>query len=180
MIKKKYNFLALGFLFFVMTPLAFGMDKVDNSMMHSSEFAQILPDFSLKDPVGKVFTKADVYKNGLVLVVTAPILKNKDAQERWNKYLLDAKAGSKGRFVILEDMKPSLFKGMALKGMKKDYISGREPILLIDVDGQVRAALKVAEKQTVVLVYDKSGKLVYAEKGKPTAAVASSMWKKIL
>ncbi len=33
-----------------------------------------LPEFSLKDPVGKVFTKKDILQNGAVFVVTAPIL----------------------------------------------------------------------------------------------------------
>ncbi len=168
-------------VFFLMIMLTFVLDvnKDANGGMNVGEFAQVLPNFSLKDPVGKVFTKADVCRNGLVLMVTAPILKNKEAQEDWNKYLLAAKAGSKAKYVILEDLKPSLFKGLALKGMKKDYAPGKEPVLLIDVDGQVRASLKVAEKQTVILVYDKSGTLVYSEKGKPTAVAASAIWKKI-
>ncbi len=145
----------------------------------SSSFAQTLPDFSLNDPNGNTFTKESISKDGIVLVVTAPILKNKSAQKKWNKYLLKAKAGSKAKLAFLEDMQPSLFKGAAIKGMKKDYQFGKEPLLLIDNGGEIRRALKVPKKKTVVLVYDRDGKLVHLEAGKPSVQAAETMWEKV-
>ncbi len=114
-----------------------------------------------------------------MLVVTAPILKNKSAQEGWDKYLLKAKAGSKAKLVLLEDMQPSFFKGKAIREMKKDYKFGKEPILLLDKNGEIRQALKVPEKKTVILVYNGSGKLVYSVTDKPSAEVAETIWKKV-
>lgn len=144
----------------------------------SSSFAQVLPNFSLQDPVGKTFTKAGLSKNGLVLVVTAPILSDESAQKGWDKFLSGAKSGSKARWVYVEDMQPSLFKGQAMSGMKKDYVPGKEPILLVDTDGKLRRALGVSAKRTVVLVYDGEGKLVHSETGQPSAKAAKAIWQK--
>ena len=105
--------------------------------------AKKIPGFSLKDPDGHVFTSKGLLKDGLVLVVTAPIMKNKGAQEGWEKYLSKARSGSKAKWVYLEDMTPSFFKNIALKRMKKDYTFGKEPILLIDKSGEVRRSLGV-------------------------------------
>src|SRR4030067_1762692 len=74
----------------------------------SSSFAQTLPDFSLNDPNGNTFTNESISKDGMVLVVTSPLLKNKTAMEKWDKYILKAKAGSKAKLVFMEDMQPSL------------------------------------------------------------------------
>lgn len=145
----------------------------------SSPFAQTLPSFSLKDPDGNTFTNGSFSKDGLVVVVTAPILKNKSAQEGWNKHLLKAKTGSKAKLVFLEDMQPSFFKGAAIKAMKKDYKFGKEPILLIDKSGDIRSAMKVTKKNTVVLVYNGEGKLVHSEIGKPSANAAKAIWKNV-
>lgn len=144
----------------------------------AGSFAQTLPNFSLKDPVEKTFTKAGLSKNGLVLVVTAPILSDESAQKGWDRYLSKAKAGSKAKWVYIEDMQPSLFKGQAMSGMKKDYVSGRQPILLLDTDGKLRRALGVSEKSTVVLVYDGNGKLIHSETGQPSSKAAEAVWKK--
>lgn len=167
------------FLFFVLVIALTSMTCTGKERAASGSFAQKLPNFSLKDPDGNAFTNASFAKDGLVLVVTAPILKNKSAQEKWNKYLLKAKAGSKAKLVYLEDMQPSLFKSTAIKGMKKDYKFGKEPILLIDDSGEIRSATKVPEKKTVVLVYNGDGNLVYSETGKPSAQAAEMIWKKV-
>lgn len=159
-----------------------GSDKEKTSSKEGSgsgSFAQVLPNFSLPDPVGKTFKNEDFSKDGMVLVVTAPISTNKSAQEDWNKYLLKAKGGSNAKLVFLEDMQPSFFKGKAKSGMKKDYQAGKEPILLIDDSGKTREALKVPEKKTVVLVYSGDGKLVHSETGKPSAQAAKVLWEKV-
>ncbi len=157
------------------------VDNVQNKepASASTAFAQKLPSFSLKDLGGKTFTDKSLTKKGLVLVVTAPILKNKGAQEGWDNYLSKARSGSKAKWVYLEDLQPSSFKGAAMKGMKKDFKSGNEPILLVDKEGKLRRTLGVDEKKTVVLVYDHNGKLVHSETGKPSAKAAEAIWKKV-
>ncbi|MDO8526119.1 MAG: hypothetical protein Q7T03_00355 [Deltaproteobacteria bacterium] len=138
-------------------------------------FQQMLPDFSLKDPANKTFTKKDVLAEGAVFVVTAPIMRNQKAQEGWEKYLSGKKSG-KGKLILLEDMSPSMFKKTALKRMKEEYEPGKEPILLIDPKGQLREKLGVKKKETVVLVYNKDGKLVFNTTEKPSAKGADKIW----
>ncbi len=174
--KNRFLALALTSVFMALifaAPQVFAKEKEN-----TSSFAKKLPSFSLKDPAGKTFSDKEVSKNGLVLVVTAPILKNKDAQEGWEKFLNKDKGGSKAKLVFLEDMGPSAFKGKAKKEMKKEYKAGGEPILLIDNDSKTRKSLKVPEKKTVVLVYDGDGKLVHTEEGNPSAEAAKKIWDK--
>ena len=142
-------------------------------------FAKTVPDFSLNDPAGIHYTKNQLITKGIVILVTAPIFKNKGAQEGWSKFLPDAKGHSKGHLIFLEDLSASSFKGMALSGMKKDYQPGIEPILLIDESGSVREKFGVEKEKNVVLVYDSKGKLVYQETGKPNAMSAGEIWKKV-
>jgi hypothetical protein len=180
-LRKRYVLgIFLGFLIAVSQPDAFGKGMSKTTPKDSGVvYAEELPDFSLQDPAGETFTRDSLAKDGLVLVVTAPILRNKGAQEGWDKYLRDAKSGSKAKLVYIEDMMPSMFKGMALKGMKKGYEPGKEPILLIDNDGEVRRQLNVPEKKTVVLVYDNGGMLVHSEVAKPSSGAAETIWEKV-
>lgn len=139
-------------------------------------FAKALPALSLKDPLGKTYTTKTLVKKGLVLVVTAPILSNENDQKGWDEQLRRAKHGGAGRLVFLQDMTPSDFKDIAIDQMKKDYRPGVEPLLLLDHDGKVRISLGVGEKATVVLVYNSSNRLVYAETGPPSAGSAQKIW----
>ncbi len=138
-----------------------------------------LPAFSLQDPTGKIFTQKD-FNHGVILVVTAPILANESYQRGWSDMLVKTKGTSKARVVFVEDMTPSYFKKIALNSMKKEYEPGKDPILLIDHDGALRNNLKVEEKKTIVLVYNKNGKLIYSETGKPSDERARAIWQKIL
>jgi len=140
-------------------------------------FAQALPDFTLDDPNGKPVTREALAKDGLVLVVTAPILANQAAQEGWAKALVEARGASKASFAFLQDMQPSSFKGTALSHMRSRYAPERGPILLIDEEGALRRELKVAEERTVVLAYDAGGRLVYAEEGQASSDRATKAWK---
>ena len=138
-----------------------------------------LPEFSLKDPRGKIVTKKDILKNGVIFVVTAPILSDKKEQEDWAKYLKTARHKGKARLIFLQDMSPSSFKGTALSEMKKQSDPGMDPLLLIDPKGETRKKLGVKEEATVVLVYDKKGRLVHEERGKPSQKSASLIWKSL-
>ena len=138
-----------------------------------------LPSFSLLDPANKTFNSQDLLKNGLVIVVTAPTLSNSGAQNRWNEFLLKHMKGSKARLVFLEDMTPSSFKETALKEMRKEYVEGQPPILLLDHTGDVRKKLGAMENKTVILVYNNKGELIHFEKEKPNDARAKIIWGKI-
>jgi len=144
-----------------------------------TRFAQQLPDFSLADPTGEMHTNKSVSENGVVLVITAPILSQSDDQEKWARLLLDSKSGSKAQLVFIEDLQPSTFKGIARSKMKDRFEPGKEPLLLLDENGKLRRAFKVIKEDTVILVYDKNGRLIHAESGNPSAAIAAAIWKKL-
>lgn len=140
---------------------------------------QTLPKFSLKDPAGRTFTEKDFSNDGVIVVVTAPILSCEDTQREWDRLFDKARPGKKGRVLFVEDMSPSMFKKKALQAMKKEYEPGKEPILLIDPQGKLRKQLGVKLKETAVLVYDRDGKLVHNECSKPSQQGAYEIWKAI-
>jgi hypothetical protein len=138
-----------------------------------------IPTFSLQDPLGKTWTSSGLITNGLVMVVTAPTLHDESAQEGWDKYLPPAMPKGGQKLVFLEDLSASDWKSTALKDMHKDYTPGTIPILLIDTTGDVRKAFGAARNETVVLVYDDKGKLLYTYGGAPSAAAAQTIWGKL-
>ncbi len=138
-----------------------------------------LPEFLLKDPRGRAFTKKAILANGAIFVVTAPILSNKETQEEWAKYLKATKQACQGRLIFLQDMTPCSFQDMALSEMKKQSDPRRDPLLLIDPNGEMRRRLGVKKEATMVIAYDKNGKRVYEEKGKPNQKSASRVWKSL-
>lgn len=161
---------------FMIVVVSFTACEKKTSEKKAAPAGKELPEFSLKDPVGKTFTGKDIIKNGAVFVVTAPTLSNRKVQEDWAKYLKAAKRKSNGRLIFLQDMSPSSFKGMALSEMKKRYDPGKDPLLLIDPKGELRKRLGVKEEDTVVLVYDKKARRVHEERGKPSQSGASRIW----
>ncbi len=138
-----------------------------------------LPEFSLKDPQGKTYSREDIIKNGAVFVITAPTLKNKKDQEEWAKYLTKAKHSCKGRLIFIQDMSPSSFKGIALNEMKKKSNPDKEPLLLIDPKGDTRSKLGVKKDSTIVMAYNKEGIRVHEGREKPSYKSASQVWKSL-
>jgi len=137
-----------------------------------------IPDFSLRDPLGKVHTRAQVVKHGAVFVVTAPTLSNSSAQKGWSKYLV--KGMAKGaKLVFLEDMEPSDFKKTALNEMKNDFVENKPPLLLIDDNGKLREGMGAEKNKTEVFVLDDDGILLYKDNSKPSAAAAKTIWSKL-
>jgi hypothetical protein len=173
---SKSIILLLIFMAVVVSSTACGKKTSEKEAAHARKD---LPEFSLKDPGGKAFSRKDILKNGAVFVVTAPILSNKKEQEDWAKYLKATKHKGKGRLVFLQDMSPSSFKREALSEMKKKSEPGIDPLLLIDPNGEMRKKLGVKVEATVVLVYDKKGRLVHVERGKPSQKSASQIWKSL-
>lgn len=146
--------------------------------MAQAGYASQLPAFSLQDVAGKTYTQKN-FEKGVIIIVTAPTLSNKGAQEGWSDQLTATKSGNKRGLILLEDMTAALFKKTALNRMKKEYKPGVEPVLLIDDTGEVRKKMGVEEGKTIVLVYDDNGKLIHTEVGKPSKSLAQALWKKL-
>ena len=141
-----------------------------------SPFAQALPAFALEDPGGTRHERdALLADGGLVVVVTSPTLASGDEQEAWNAALAAA-APAGARWVLLEDLSQSSFPDTALGRMKEKFDAARPPLLLLDLDGALRKALRVAEGATVVLVYDEHGALVHAEASEVSELRAKRVW----
>ena len=144
-------------------------------------FTKRLPDFNLRDPAGTSHTRG-VCRNGAVIIATAPTLKHGDRQREWQQTLKERFADwapNGPALILLEDMTQSWFKSKALKKMREKYVSGKQPILLIDEQGAVRRALEAKKNalknRTVVLVYDPDGKLVHWEREEVKAADVSKI-----
>jgi len=138
-----------------------------------------LPTFNLPDPQGKMHSSEILAVNGLVAIVSAPILKDKSAQEGWSKDLAAAKGNNPANLILLEDISASSFKGIAKSEMKKDWKPGTLPIILEDNTGKVHSAFGVGKDQTKVFVYNKEGKLIYSFGGNPSPAAAKTIWGKL-
>jgi predicted transcriptional regulator len=52
-----------------------------------------------------------------------------------------------------------MFKGLALDDMKKEFTPHSRPFLILDQTGDVVKKFGVPRDQTVILIYDKKGKL---------------------
>lgn len=138
-----------------------------------------LPTFTLADPQGGKHSSATLVANGLVVIVTSPILKDKSAQQGWSQDLVATRGTNKASIILIEDMTASAFKGMAESHMKKSWKPGTLPILLEDQTGKVHAAFGVGKEQTKVFAYDKGGNLVYSTAVAPSAAAAKTVWGKL-
>jgi hypothetical protein len=94
--------------------------------------------------------------------------------------LLDRAGHTQGvTLVFLEDLAPSSFKGKARDSMREQSEPGQKPILLIDPQGEVRKKLKAPNNGTLVLVYKKTGHLVWVETKAPSKVGASRIWRSL-
>ena len=139
--------------------------------------AQEVPDISLPDPRGwKHNLQALARAGGLVLVISAPTLEDRSAQEAWSKLLSDTKGPDNGTFVMVEDMRDAFIKSIALHDMKEDWKPGDVPLLLVDNTGTLYSVLGVRSEETVVFVYDTAGKRIERYAGVPSRAQAEAIW----
>ena len=134
-----------------------------------------LPNFTLADPAGKSFSRDDVLRGGLVMVVTAPTYSNKTAQELWGEYLGALKPEG-SNLVFLEDMDAAFFASLARSAMKDRYEPGQAVIILEDERGDIPKALGVDKGATVVFVYDQWGSLILSYSAQPTRQAATQIW----
>lgn len=133
-------------------------------------YAPTMPAFSLKDPADKVHTDKAYRAGPAVVIVTIPNVKHGEYQSRWSRYLL--KKGwpnPKVPIIFVEDISQTgSIKEKALAGLKKSYKPDKPPVLLLDMTGQVRRSFRVRNDETVLLVYNKEGRVIYTFDEKPT------------
>ena len=133
----------------------------------SGEFAEKIPQFSLKDPAGEAHTSASLVSgNGMLIMLTVPNLSQYEKQKRWDKWLSKQtwpKANAPRR-VLLEDLsQQELFKEKVRGMMAEKYNPNGDIMVLVDEDGKVRRDFGVQSNETVILVVDASGKIVHHE-----------------
>ena len=140
---------------------------------------QTLPSFSLPDPDGQMHSSAQLGKNGIVVIVSAPLLHDKSAQQAWSKFLVATKGNNQASLIIIEDLAASAFQGMASSEMKKDWKPGSLPMLLVDKTGTTHSSFGVDKDTTKIFVFNKGGNLVFSDAGSPSEAAAQTVWGKL-
>lgn len=122
--------------------------------------ASDLPEFSVKDPADGVHTQKELLERGAVVIITIPNAKHGDFQSVWKNHLKKQIPDGGPRLVLVEDMSQSNVRDKAIKSMKEKFKPGQETMLLVDEDGSLRKALQAPADETVVQIYDKTGKLL--------------------
>lgn len=129
----------------------------------AGNYAKQLGSASLKDPSGVSHTKQEVKNKVVVGIFSDPTMSQGDAQEKWSDLLATqpaSKVSDKVALILVEDMtEAGMFRGMALNDMKKDFTPEARPFLILDNTGAVFKRFGVARNKTVILIYDKHGKL---------------------
>lgn len=136
-----------------------------------------LPALTLADPRGTRHRLDALGDRPLILVVTAPIAEAESAQRGWDEALRAARpADATGRVVFLEDLSQSWFPSIARKAME-DAFDPAGTLVLVDEDGRARRALEVATESTVVLVFERGGRLAARHREAPGRASAAAAWR---
>jgi predicted transcriptional regulator len=122
-------------------------------------FQQDIGKSALADPSGVTHTKQEVAGKVVVAIFSAPTMSQGDSQKTWSN-LLDEQVKPPVALVLVEDMtQAGMFKGLALDDMKKEFTPHSRPFLILDQTGDVVKKFGVPRDQTVILIYDKKGKL---------------------
>jgi hypothetical protein len=145
---------------------------------HAFSGSAKLPVFSLKDPQGEIHHSKQLKRRPLVIIYTAPTLKNEGAQKKWCDVLTRTRP-KRAHFVMIEDMSATSFRAMASNTMKKEWKKGDLPLLLLDESGELRARLGADRGATCVFAYRKGGRLVHVETGAPSLDSAKAIWAKV-
>lgn len=129
----------------------------------SGFFAKNIGKSALSDPSGTTHTRQEVAGKVVVAIFSAPTPSQGDSQKQWSDSLATELPGSIV-LVLVEDMtEAGLFKGIALSDMKQQFSPHSRPFLILDQTGAVFKKFGVPRDKTVILIYDKTGKLRDAE-----------------
>ena len=147
--------------------------------MYVSAAGGSMPNFSLKDPRGGAHSSATLKQKPTVIIVTAPIEHDSGPQRQMSSVFEKTKPAGTNLVMIENVAAQKMFKGTALKEMKKSWAPGQPLLLLEDMSGSVCAAFGVPKKNTWVFAYKKGGELAATYKGKGSVADAKAMWDKV-
>lgn len=129
-----------------------------------------IPIGSLRDPQNMVHAFNGKLTRPVVAIFSIPNMSQGGTQERWANALADDPQtrlpDTVGLFLV-EDMVTG-FSDIARKEMKKQYVPGQRPVVLLDEDSAIREKFGVAKGKTCVLVYSQENKLVHVQEGKPS------------
>jgi hypothetical protein len=135
-----------------------------------SGYRTSIPVGSLRDPQNMVHAFNGKLTRPIVAIFSIPNMSQGGTQERWASALADDPGtrlpDTVGLFLV-EDMVTG-FSDLARKEMKKQYVPGQRPVVLLDEDSAIREKFGVAKGKTCVLVYSRENKLAYVQEGKPT------------
>lgn len=135
-----------------------------------------LPAFELADPTGAKHTQAEILQKGAVVFVTIPNVKHAPIQDRWARMITSGGWKKDGpKLVFIEDLSQSAVKEKSLENLKRRFAPGKNPLILIDESGAVRAKFGIMDDETVILIYDKKGKLVHFVEGAPDEDLAKKV-----
>jgi hypothetical protein len=150
---------------FVLFSGAAGISHAEKVEMNlpSGNYAHQLGTGSLADPSGATHTRQEVRHKVCVAIFSAPNMSQGGRQEKWSDLLATqpaTKVSDKVGLFLVEDMtQAGMFKGMALDSMKKQFTPHSRPFLILDQTGDVFKRFGVSRGTTVILIYDKEGKL---------------------
>jgi hypothetical protein len=153
----------IGLLVLIFGTTSLGRAESIKMNMPPGNYATQLGTRSIADPSGATHTREEVKGKVVVAIFSAPNMSQGDRQEKWSDLLAnkpETKLSNRIRLFLVEDMSQAgMFKGMALDSMKKQFTPTSRPFLILDQDGSFLKKFGVPRGQTVILIYDKRGKL---------------------
>lgn len=147
-----------------------------------SGFPSSIPAASLKDPLGNIHTSTGKLAQPVVVIFSVPSMAQGGNQKGWANALgadPKTKLPKSVGFYLVENMSQAGFGSVARDEMKKKYRLGDRPVLLLDEDGSESKTFGIPRNSTCVLVYNRSNKLVWAEKGPATEAAVARVRQKV-
>ena len=154
---------SLGLAVLILGASGLGRAESVKMNMPPGNYTTQLGTGSIADPSGATHTRQEVKGKVVVAIFSAPNMSQGDRQEKWSDLLAnkpDTKLSDRIGLFLVEDMSQAgMFKGMALDSMKKQFTPTSRPFLILDQDGSFLKKFGVPRGQTVILIYDKRGKL---------------------
>lgn len=130
-------------------------------------YMERIPSLKMTDIKGATHDSCELYKQtGMLLMITAPNLKQYEKQKRWDKQI--RKAGwpetNAPKCVIVQDMsQQETYREKALTMITEKAAEDPRLTFVIDNSGDLRRSLGVQENETILLLVDKDGNVVHHE-----------------
>jgi len=149
--------LALGAA--LLLPAAARADEVP-MRVPPGNYARRLGATVLADPLGNPHTRRDAAGKVMVAIFSAPTMSQGGYQEKWSSLLADQPATrlpGEVMLVLFEDMSQAgMFQGMARDDMKKQFVKGSRPLVVLDETGATFRKFGIPKNKTEILLYDKT------------------------